>query len=371
VTLAIQTVLGFARKHQDLTALSVTGGAFAVLVIVAVIVKRITIRHTVPTGNEQEPPIRKMPEAIVESRQVDALPSAEVSRDAPSLLIQYGKQQHKNILILSNEKARAAVVQQFHAIRHRETYQAELEMVLSKATPQVTSHVPVKCELFGVRDPETRTSMPLEDALRDARLDANISLVVDYDSSDGEKFSRQFHLRRDMDDTVTFAPGPVLHRDTCADQAVKPQSLTALNIRLNLLRLAVAKIAQAGRLLLLADQAKYLAAMLAGILGDNDADTKTHADLSRPLSRSIIFLSEDDDGRPINRHRLRMMSFRECYNQHRAQVRTCVPESDPFMPPTIPSQLVGAEVSNVLAMHINALLNSAEDLMRPYRELGG
>jgi hypothetical protein len=355
--------------------------------------------------------------AVQAKRSVAVLPvtgaGIEVARpindlkDAPSILITYVKSPDgRRRLIFSNERSRAALVRKISAITFREIHEAGYKMnIIPTVIQPVEMGVPVRCEVLGARNPDTRTTSPLEDIFRHSTMGGSASLVLDYDDTDGKQFSRQFHLARGSDDSVAFVPDPVVYRGQFKAPVPAAQNLAELHLRLDraeryptehaaaeqyaraleaetkhrqaaeqnsaellaTLKRSIFDLQRSGQLTLLAEEALSLADQFQRILYENSIE-QSPVNLSHPVSHAILVL---DAANPevLPWQRLRLMSFRDRYNAHRLRVIDCSLSSfnsDVLKQSPLPIELQWEEMNSVLAQHRRELLKKAEELRTPY-----
>ena len=332
-----------------------------------------------------------------------------VLSDAPSVFMEYSDQPNGAAkLVLRNERPRVANHPVIRSLVSKDVYEAVYRFCTTpEVLPAIHAGTPVECELRSVTDPHTKTGRSLSDVLATATPGSVDTVVIDYDDSDGNEFSRVFALTRNSDGTVTWSGGPVQLRNQLEMPVPWVQDLAELRFRLVLangwhkehmaaeqyakqlqdetararemekiivanratMQAATRDLMLAGKLLLLAENALELSDWLSRIIGENSCDPNP-IDLSKPLSRDLIFIDPAEPGTVSSWQRRRLMSFRDQYDSHRRQFMDCS-LSDcrsrvPFC--KLPTDSGADEFISMLMTHRTFLLERASSLAVPYVE---
>src|SRR5579871_21062 len=193
VSTVVHAAVGLARGHPNILSLAITGGIAIFFIIVSLIVYR-------NPGQKAAGPEKNYPDSTVTAHsQPSPDHVAEVPRDAPSLLLQDVRDGNERDLLLSNETGKAALIRLIHPIHCKEIFEADYDLSVTPAKPQVTADAPVRCRILGISGAPSQT-VRVENILRDCAREGSASLVIDYADTSGSEYSRLFHLVRNHDD---------------------------------------------------------------------------------------------------------------------------------------------------------------------------
>jgi len=136
-------------------------------------------------------------------------PIEDVAPDAPNPLVEYRSSGARHELILTTDKDRHVITPSIGPLACAERYGAEYEITtIPRILSQVSTGSPVTCQI-AVRDPHTGSIVPLVDILRQSSPEGSASVFLSFKDSDDNEFSRLFTVHRNVDDSVTWIPGPV------------------------------------------------------------------------------------------------------------------------------------------------------------------
>jgi hypothetical protein len=327
-----------------------------------------------------------------ESQSIGVTTGRDV-KNAPRLQIDFAKTGLVHNLAFKSDKV--TFVRKVRPLVSGERYRSEHEFTLIPSTlPRIDPGASVESRIYGLRQSGSSDIRSLLDILSGGSEGTVDSVIIDYDDDHGHRFSRRFDLTRNQDDTVAWIPEPMVHplgeasipdaefkdladlRHRVALAARFPEEEKAAlqfgqrveqeKQRLTRLRATLSGVLLAAKLNLLVETAERLSDQFNAILAANDSDSNP-IDLSRPLIRELISLDSSD---PIALpwQRLRLMSFRDRYSDHRIQVinRDLGEFSSPLVTTTLPTEMPAADVSKMLARHRTALAEKARMLAEPF-----
>lgn len=315
------------------------------------------------------------------------------SPDAPRLQVDFsGVTPAKNLVFKSDK---ITFVRKVGALISKERYESKHEFaLLPSVPPRIDPGKAVECRVTGLRQEKSPDIRSLLDLLRSGSENTVNSVIVDYDDDHGHEFSRRFDLTRNEDDSIVWISEPIVHLRGGATTP-EPQTKDLVDLhrdrelalrfpeeqkavekfgkrveqekqRLTTLRATLSDVLLAAQINLLVETAERLSDQFAAIIGENAAVTSS-MDLSRPLTRELIILNSTE---PIALpwQRLRLMSFRDRYSDHRIQVinRSLKEFDSPVVATTLPTDLPASDIAKILERHRTALSEKARTLAEPF-----
>jgi hypothetical protein len=162
--------------------------------------------------------------------------SKELIASAPRLRIDYtpgfiGK------LILRNDTLRSPAINvRFGTLRSMELYESDYALnIIPSALSPIDHEHPVECTLYGASNKGADTTN-LEEIIARGSSGTLDSVVVDYDDSEGNEFSRRFDLTRNLDGSIAWNPHPVTLRGAVKELKPERKSLVELHQKLTYTR---------------------------------------------------------------------------------------------------------------------------------------
>jgi hypothetical protein len=195
VITAILAAVQSAEHHLDAATIGVVFLA-ALLTLVWIDRKK---RAVIPAVNDHIAPQSIKP--VIERAVTD-----DALKKAPSLLVHSVRKDNLGKFVFSIETGPSAIICRVWPLVSRERYEGSYPIDFIPGTiPPVSSGMPVECTEI--------SSVTVSEILRRGTLKTSDTVVIDYDDSQGNKFSRFFTLTQGMEGTVAWIPGPICLRD--------------------------------------------------------------------------------------------------------------------------------------------------------------
>ena len=222
---------------------------------------------------------------------------------------------------------------------------------MTRVFPEVDARHPLECRISGVRDPLANETKSLPSVIESMGPHAVTSIVLEYET-ENKKQAERFFLHKNPDVNIVWQTNELIPAT---------QDLRELNRRLRLLILesSAQDLPPAGAALFLSDEAGFIANQLNEILKEN-AILPHSLDLSKPMTRSIIWLENEDEVKPWQQRRLRIVADRYQRQIDRCQVRGLP------APPNVPNEMEAGEVLAALAENSLALERFAKGVISRY-----
>jgi hypothetical protein len=139
--------------------------------------------------------------------------------------------------------------------------------------------------------------------------------------------------------------------------------------RVSLLKTTSPSVLLAAQVKLLVNEVERLQNSLATIFAENDSVTNPEPiDLYRPLERAVIYMDPSEKSVALPWQRLRLVSFRDRYEEHRIRLADTGLANFESAPPRLPIDLTREEVMKMLANHRKVLVEKMEELSKPFLE---
>jgi hypothetical protein len=257
-------------------------------------------------------------------------------------------------LIFKLRKGSPVKIRNVGVLISEETYRtANRFVLLQEVIPEVEPEHPVECQISCLRNDETREATSLQDVLEAGGPTVSDSVIVEYEA-DNNRFSRRFFLHKNADGSIVWS--------TENRQVYASQDLRALRIKLSSLRNVIDDLIHVGELSALAQESATLESRLIEILQEKAAK---HGIINKPMRHEIISLDPQETTLP-SWERLRLMSFRDRYNQLQSRSASLsLPSSVPHLP-NIPNELTAVEFMRRIAAHRDAVIKVGSDIRNTY-----
>lgn len=215
------------RSEMDWLGIGAMFLVSSVTIYVALRIASYSRRHAVPG------PSASADRAVTGyNTSVEPTTGAYIPDDAPSLMVDFVKEGKLSKLRFKNDKprSRSAIIDKIRPVISSELYESvnQLELLPSIPIAPISFGSPIECVDV--------SPLPLALALDEGSPKTMDSVVIDYDDSDGNQFSRQFTLTRtvDLTERIGWNPGPICVRGGARTPALPIQSLAELREELRL-----------------------------------------------------------------------------------------------------------------------------------------
>ena len=179
---------------------------------------RRDVLATLPEAQEETIPLKQK---LREAEDKIASIKKRFLDDAPSLIVEYGHIAGiQPMLTLINDSAKAAVSAKFDPLfviskePNGGVFRHEL-MTIPSVVSLIEGRAREQCELI-MKDFKQNSICPLEDILSRETSETVDTVTLNYDDSVGREFVRDFTLRRHIDGSVGWKPGPIRLRGPSA-----------------------------------------------------------------------------------------------------------------------------------------------------------